>query len=262
MSIVRRPSASWAHHGFDIVEAIFGYDSVFNKRQIQEYFCWCRRKWQINRRRRAWARPPSAESTGYRAVGAAGVRHAGSGWGVGYGSSPTKCPVGESTSGFAGLFNGNVRVNDAVQVCGRFHDRPPARPCQQAPRSTPSLEHEECVRRGATTTNPQGLRDRVLPTSRRSTARSAANQLTIVCRQRARGEGDRAQPVQNPDRRRRVKVSWQVTGIWCTANAHRIKVVQAEAARGARPLTRSCSCTGSQARRACSECPAASALGR
>ncbi len=174
-------------------------------------------------------------------TGAAGVgvwgSHAGSGWGV-YGSSPAgNGIVGESTSGFAGFFNGNVRVNGTLsKSAGAFTIDHPLDPAhkylQHSFVESPDMKD---VYDGVTTTNGKGFATVRLPAYFQALNRTFRYQLTILG---TRGWNARVVKEIAHNRFRiqtdapRVKVSWQVTGIRHDpyANAHRIKVVQAKPA--------------------------------
>ena len=123
-----------------------------------------------------------------RGTGAAGVgvwgSHAGSGWGV-YGSSPAgNGVVGESTSGFAGLFNGNVRVNGTLfKSAGAFTIDHPLDPAhkylQHSFVESPDMKD---VYDGVTTTNRKGFATVRLPAYFQALNRTFRYQLTSWAR--------------------------------------------------------------------------------
>jgi hypothetical protein len=170
--------------------------------------------------------------TGSYGIGVWGSQ-AGSGYGV-YGTAPTGFGVvGESASGWAGYFNGNVYVNGTLsKAAGGFKIDHPLDPAhkylQHSFVESPQMMN---VYNGIATTDGKGFATVRLPGYFQALNRTFRYQLTIVG-----SRGWRARVVKEIAHNRftiqsdlpRVRVSWQVTGVRHDpyANAHRIKVVE------------------------------------
>ena len=171
--------------------------------------------------------------TGVFGVGVWGS-HAGSGWGV-YGSSPAgKGVVGESTTGLAGYFAGNVQVTGTLtKGAGAFRIDHPLDPAhaylQHSFVESPDMKN---IYDGVVRTNGKGFATVTLPAYFQALNKDFRYQLTVIAKP---GQFVQAMVVKEIAHNRftletskpNVKVSWQVTGIRHDryANAHRIQVV-------------------------------------
>jgi hypothetical protein len=170
--------------------------------------------------------------TGSLGIGVWGS-HAGSGYGV-YGFAPSGFGVvGESNTGWAGFFNGNVRVNGTLsKSAGGFTIDHPLDPAHKyLSHSFVESPDMKDVYDGVVVTDRRGFAVVRLPRYFQVLNRSFRYQLTIVGRSFAQAivwkeiaHNSFTVRTNQP----RVKVSWQVTGIRHDpyANAHRIKVVE------------------------------------
>ena len=171
--------------------------------------------------------------TGVFGVGVWGS-HAGSGWGV-YGSSPAgKGVVGQSTTGLAGYFAGDVQVTGTLtKGAGAFKIDHPLDPAhsylQHSFVESPDMKN---IYDGVVTTNGKGFATVTLPAYFQALNKDFRYQLTIL----GHASWDAQARVWDEIAHNRftirtnkpsIKVSWQVTGIRHDryANAHRIQVV-------------------------------------
>ena len=169
--------------------------------------------------------------------------------------------------GFAGLFNGNVRVNGTLfKSAGAFTIDHPLDPAhkylQHSFVESPDMKD---VYDGATTTNRKGFATVRLPAYFQALNRTFRYHLTIVGTRgwNARVVKEIAHNRFRIHRRAQGEGQLQVTGIGMTRMRTRTGSRSCRRSRSrSKAATCSRSCTGSQARRACSECPRASALGR